>query len=117
MFIRKIPKSPKRSTRWRSQAHCNHVRSHACVNCSSMAGIQVAHVRIGSGAGMGQKPDDWRTVSLCRECHDTQHRNGEATFWEAYKATRGIDVETLIDEFVNSSPRRMEIISERAARG
>lgn len=109
MFIRKIPKPPKRSTRWRSQAHCNHVRSHACVNCGSTAGIQVAHVRIGSGAGMGQKPDDWRTVSLCGDCHTAQHNHGEATFWANHKTATGIDVEAVIAEFIASSPRRAEI--------
>jgi hypothetical protein len=108
-LIRKIPRAPKRSGRWRSQAHCNHVRSHACVNCSSMSAIEVAHVRIGSGAGMGQKPDDWRTVSLCRDCHTTQHSNGEASFWSAYKLATGADVETLIEAFIASSPRRAEI--------
>jgi hypothetical protein len=28
MLPARIPKKPKRSTRWRSQAHCNFVRSH-----------------------------------------------------------------------------------------
>ena len=115
-LIRKIPKPAKRSTRWRSSAHCNHVRSHACVNCSSIAGIEVAHVRIGSGAGMGQKPNDWRTVSLCSECHATQHRNGEQSFWAAYRKATGTDVEDLIEEFIKASPRRAEIAAERGFR-
>lgn len=68
-LIRKIPKAPKRSNRWRSQKHLNHVRSHACVVCDATSPIEAAHVRIGSGAGMGQRPDDHRTVSLCTSCH------------------------------------------------
>ncbi|MBO9580314.1 MAG: DUF968 domain-containing protein [Sphingobium sp.] len=115
MLPRRIPKAPKRASRWRSQAHCSFVRSHACCNCHSMAAIEVAHVRIGSGAGVGQKPDDWRTVSLCRDCHATQHRNGERSFWAAYKVATGQDVETLIEEFITASPKRLEIRQERAA--
>lgn len=113
MLPRRLPKKLKRASRWRSQAHCNFVRSHACCRCGSDAAIEVAHVRIGSGAGMGQKPDDWRTVSLCHSCHQgDQHNVGERTFW------RGQDVEALIREFIQASPRRREIeevMRERAA--
>lgn len=103
----RIAKKPKRSTRWRSQAHCNFVRSHACSVCHDTAGIEVAHVRIGSGAGMSQKPDDWRTVSLCRDCHRAQHEIGERTFWE------GRDVDALIDAFCKASPKAREIREAR----
>jgi len=114
MLPARIPKKPKRATRWRSQAHCSFVRSFACSVCGSTAAIEVAHVRIGSGAGLGQKPDDWRTVSLCGTptgCHARQHRIGEQTFW------RGRNVEDLISEFIKASPRRREIeqaMKERA---
>ena len=64
-------------------------------------------MRIGSGAGMGQKPDDHRTVSLCRTCHTAQHRVGEVTFW------RGIDVEALINAFCKASPKAREIRDHR----
>jgi hypothetical protein len=52
---------------------------------------------------MGQKPDDWRVVSLCAEHHRRQHNIGEQYFW------RGIDVEVLIDEFCAASPKAAEI--------
>lgn len=107
MLPARIPKKPKRASRWRSQAHCNFVRSHACSVCHSTAAIEVAHVRNGSGAGMGQKPDDWRTVSLCRECHARQHNVGEATFWE--NATTA-DVDALIAAFCKASPKSREIL-------
>ena len=63
-----------------------------------------------SGAGMSQKPDDWRTVSLCSECHSRQHNIGERTFW------RGIDVERLIEAFIAASPKRREIEQVRRER-
>jgi len=108
MLPRRLPKPPKRSSRYRSTAHCNFVRSHACSvsGCSELP-IEVAHVRLGSGAGMGQKPDDWRTVSLCKMHHAKQHQEGERTFWQ------GVDVEKLIDAFCNASPKRREIQEHR----
>jgi hypothetical protein len=107
----KIPKPAKRATRWRSPAHTKFVRSHACSNCGSMAGIDAAHVRLGSHTGMGQKPSDDRVVSLCRDCHSEQHRVGEATFW------RGRDVEALIAAFCAASPKRNEIAQAKRERG
>ena len=107
----RIPRKAKRATRWRSQAHCNFVRSHACSNCGSMAGIEVAHVRLGSGAGIGQKPDDWNTVSLCRDCHAKQHSVGERTFWA------GRDLDALVWAFVKASPKRREIEDTIRERG
>ena len=108
----RIPKKAKRSTRWRSRAHCNFVRSHACsiLGCGGRP-TEVAHVRMGSGAGIGQKPDDWRTVSLCRDCHREQHRKGEQTFW------KGRAVELLIAAFIKASPKRHEIEAVMRERG
>lgn len=109
----RIPKKAKRSSRWRSQAHCNFVRSHQCCakDCTDLP-IEVAHVRLGSGAGIGQKPDDWRTVSLCRSHHAMQHTIGEASFWAAQER----DVEELIDAFCKASPKAHEIRLARQER-
>jgi hypothetical protein len=109
----RIPKKPKRASRWRSQAHCNFVRSHGCCVCYSWTSIEVAHVRNGSGAGVGQKPDDWRTVSLCRACHAEQHRLGEQTFQKRY----GIDLAEMAEQFAKASPKRQEIEAVRRERG
>lgn len=113
MLPPRIAKKPKRATRWRSPAHCNFVRSHACCKCGSTAGVQVAHVRSGSGAGMGQKPDDWRTVSLCAECHkdgaNAQHIIGEPEFWKRFTRETGVPVGDLIAAFIKASPKRHEI--------
>lgn len=112
MLPPRIPKPAKRASRWKSTAHRDFVRSHACCKCGSTVAIEVAHVRIGSGAGMGQKPDDWRTVSLCHDCHSgDQHNNGERTFWA------GIDYEALINAFIEASPRRTQIRQEMRERG
>jgi hypothetical protein len=114
----RIPKPKKRASRWRSQAHCNFVGEHACARCGFIpekGRNQAAHVRVGSGAGIGQKPDDWRTVSLCGPhgdeagCHALQHRIGEPAFWRGYATRKGQSVEQLIAEFIKASPKRHEI--------
>lgn len=110
MLPKRIPRAPKRESRWRSQAHCNFVRSHACSVCGSVVAIEVAHVRLGSGAGMAQKPHDWSTVSLCKECHQRQHSVGERTFWDNYQ----IDPVELAEAFAKASPKAAEIRARKA---
>lgn len=112
MLPPRIPKKPKRESRWRSTAHCNFVRSHQCAiaDCDGMP-IEVAHVRLGSGAGMSQKPSDWRTVSLCRDHHAEQHRVGERTFWGDF------DIDGLMEAFAKASPKAREIAEAKRERG
>jgi len=111
MLPPKKMKKAKRSTRWRSQGHCNFVRSHHCSidGCMELP-IDVAHVRLGSGAGMGEKPDDFRSVALCAGHHRKQHEIGERTFWA------GIDIEGLIEAFCKVSPKAAEIRAVKAER-
>ena len=110
----RIPKKAKRASRWRSQAHLAFVRSHGCSvpGCPDKP-IEAAHVRLGSGAGIGQKPDDWRAVSLCRDCHAMQHRVGEKLFWSDCACR---DPEELIEAFIKASPKRHEIERVRKER-
>jgi hypothetical protein len=76
-----------------------------------MTAVEFAHVRIGSGAGIGQRPDDWNAVSLCKDCHQRQHTVGERTFWN------GRDVGAVIEAFIHASPKRYEIEAARKERG
>lgn len=107
----RLSKKPKRASRWRSQAHANFVRDHACSFCGGTAAIEFAHVRLGSGAGIGQKPDDFRAVSLCKPCHTEQHTIGERSFW------LGKDVEAVIAAFCKASPKSAEIARIQRERG
>jgi len=116
MLIRKLPKKEKRTGRFRSQRHLRHVRSHYCINCDASAPIEAAHVRLGSGAGMGQKPDDYIAVALCKTCHDLQHTMGEQSFWEAYYNAKGHGAHYVIEAFIRSSPVRHEIQLHRQER-
>jgi hypothetical protein len=75
--------------------------------------IEVAHVRVGSSAGVGQKPDDWNAISLCRDCHAEQHRLGERTFEKRY----GMNMAEMAEQFAKASPKRSEIEAAKRERG
>ena len=83
--------------------------------CNGMP-IEAAHVRLGSHSGMGQKPDDWRAVSLCRFHHAAQHSAGEASFWREYKEAGHGTVDDLIVAFCKASPKAAEIARVRKER-
>lgn len=122
----KMPKKAKRERRWRSPAHTKHVSEYPCVNCGSTTNVIAAHYRYGSGAGLGTKPDDWRTTPLCDGpysnvegqlgCHQVQHAKGEPSFWAAYAKRKGHTVLDLIEELIRTSPKRGEIERVRRER-
>lgn len=89
--------------RIRSPGHLKFVREHSCVvkNCNGRP-IEAMHVRLGSHAGMGQKPSDDATVSGCSAHHLELHRTGEATFQAKYE----LDLLALAAEFASKSPHR-----------
>jgi hypothetical protein len=123
---RKIPKAPKREKRWRSQAHTKHVSEYPCINCGSTTNVVPAHYRVGSNAGMGQKPDDFLTTPLCDGpfsnidgqlgCHQVQHLIGEPAFWERYAKRKGHTVHDVIEALIRTSPKRHEIERVRKER-
>lgn len=114
---RRQAKKLKRESRWRSQAHLSFIRSFHCSipECAGMP-IEAAHVRLGSGAGIGQKPDDFRAVPLCKECHSSQHTMGEASFWRRYMIVSGQTVEDLLTELCQVSPKAADIRREKRER-
>ena len=113
MLPPRIAKKPKRDSRWRSTAHCNFVRSHECCvpGCTARP-IEVVHVRKGSDAGMGRKPSDWFTISLCRDHHAEQHSLGESSFEMKHR----IRMMSLAAEFAAASPKAAEIRIEQKER-
>lgn len=105
MLPNRIAKKPKRTARWRSPAHRSWVRSHACCACGSSQNIECSHVRLGTDGGMGLKPSDEWTISLCRTCHSMSHNVGEATFARENK----IDLKALAQEFIKKSPHKHKL--------
>ena len=61
--------------------------------CGDNTSSEAAHIRTGhiehgkDYTGMGQKPDDKWTLSLCNRHHREQHGMNELAFWKLY----GID--------------------------
>ena len=98
----------------RCPGHLAFVRGHAC----SVAGpdcdgpVEAAHVRRGTGAGMGTKPDDGWTISLCRWHHHQQHAVGEVQF----ERMHGIDLKALAQEFARRSPSWQHLVAKCSAR-
>lgn len=81
--------------------HRAWVRRHACsVRGCSRDPIECAHVRIGTDAGIGIKPSDRWTISLCAFHHREQHLLGERRFATRYE----IDLRILAAEFARRSP-------------
>ena len=103
-------RTPNRTGRFKSQKHRDYVRTFACCKCGETAGIEVAHVRLGTDGAMARKPSDFYTLSLCQPCHDKQHRIGEETFW------RGHNVEAIMEAFCETSPAKREIAAAKKER-
>ena len=80
----------------------HHQQYKACCGCGSSTAIECAHVRDGTDGGMGIKPSDRWTVSLCRDCHSRQHQIGEASF----EKERGINLKVLAEAFYKASPHK-----------
>jgi hypothetical protein len=64
-------------------------------------------VRVGTDGGVGLKPSDRWTISLCQTHHREQHELGEAMFAGKYE----LDLILLAKEFARRSPYadRLEI--------
>lgn len=96
----------------RCPGHLQLVRGLTCAACtlSECAGrIEVAHVRIGTDGGMGQRPGDNWVVPLCSLHHEMQHRLGEVTFW----ARVGLDPHAVAAALWAASPHRIKYEAKR----
>ncbi len=67
----------------RDRKYLDSLRELKCVICRKSP-CDPAHVRYGSGGGMGLKPGDDCALPLCHEHHMEQHRIGEIIFWLKY---------------------------------
>ena len=61
----------------RNERYLAFVREHDCCACGADGPSDPHHWALkGKGGGMGTKADDFRTVPLCRLCHDHYHAHG-----------------------------------------
>jgi hypothetical protein len=71
--------------------HLSLIRECPCVSCGLDPCGEAAHIRMtsdGRPTGIGRKPDDAKTISLCRTCHTQQHDVGETKFWGQFNPLR-----------------------------
>jgi len=100
---RKLISESTREKRFRCPSHLKWVRQHmCCVPGCDRRPIEAAHVRSGTGGGVGLKPDDIWVISLCRDHHTDQHWIGEG----AFERKHGISMRALAAEFAAKSPHK-----------
>jgi hypothetical protein len=80
-------------------------RHHCCVPACLNIPIECAHVRTGTDGGIGLKPSDRWTVSLCSAHHAEQHRVGERQFEVRY----ALDLLGLARAFAARSPHQRRL--------
>lgn len=68
----------------KNEKHLKWLRTLPCCVTGKVGNVVAAHIRKGSGAGMGQKPDDNLTVPLNYWEHSKQHNEGELTYWAGW---------------------------------
>src|SRR5690242_9805833 len=91
-----IPKPAKQRSSRSCPAHRAWDRKHYCSvpGCKRLP-IECAHVRNGTDGGIGLRPSDKWTVSLCADHHREQHLIGEVAFEQRYD----VDLSQLAEEF------------------
>ena len=96
-----LPQEPRKRSSRTCAAHRAWVRKHRCSvrGCRGQP-IVCAHVRSGTDGGLGLKPSDQWTISLCQHHHLEQHIIGE----EAFEANYDLNLIELAREFARRSP-------------
>ena len=107
VFPRLKPKQPRERAKRTCAGHRAWVRRHDCsVRGCKRLSIECAHVRSGTGGGVGLKPSDRWAISLCEFHHREQHRIGE----RAFQAKHSLDLCALAQEFAQRSPYRLKLV-------
>ena len=104
LFKNSLPKKKKldlgKNPRQRDDEHLKLIRDCPCVSCGIDPCGEAAHIRMGMGGGLGRKPNDCRSISLCHSCHMRQHDIGEKKFW----GDLGIDPLRIAESLYKLSP-------------
>ena len=73
----------QREPRLYDRGFLDFLKLKPCCICGAPPPSDPAHIRIGLFA-KGMKPHDRHATPLCRTCHDRQHSQNEALFWQSY---------------------------------
>lgn len=111
LLLPRLRPKPRREAKNRNCAgHRAWVRRHGCsVRSCNRGPVHCAHVRMGTDGGVGMKPSDRWTISLCDLHHREQHNIGETAFQAKYD----LDLLALAKEFAVRSPFRHHILPRR----
>lgn len=106
----RLPNRVKQERKAMAQRECPAHRAwirrhHCCVPDCLKLPIECAHVRMGTDGGIGLKPSDRWTISLCTKHHAEQHRIGERRF----ERRHGVDLSALAGAFAARSPHRIQL--------
>ena len=98
---RELPKRPVRIDPNRNPQHLEWIRTLPCCvpGCRNRPS-QAAHVRIGTGSGVGLKPPDRYTAPACYQHHHEQHQLGH----RAFDAKYAIDMRAIAEQLAKLSP-------------
>ena len=88
---------PKPRKPIQDQEYLDYVKMQPCLFCGQQPAGQAHHVRFGHKAGMGIKPDDYRSIPLCQKHHDDAH-NAKIPPWIGREEIFECMVDLLINE-------------------
>ena len=94
-----------------SEKYRRWIASLPCV-ITGARDVQCAHIRMGSDAGLGRKPADFRTLPLSCAQHARQHHIGELKFWYPFGGyeTAAVLARELYEARYDT-PRALELIA------
>jgi ribosomal protein L31 len=87
----------------RSPKYLDFVRSHPCAYCKVVKPIEAHHWA--PHRGMSTKPDDYRAIPLCSDCHTHYHQHG---------SLKNLDPRTTREFF---QQRQIDLLVEWISRG
>jgi len=104
-----MPELRQRDPRVEDKAFLAFLRTQRCCVCGAPPPVQAAHIRMGNlsrgkrPTGIGEKPSDRHSVSLCATCHldgpEALHKVGEELFWRRMGMNPFVFADMLYAEF------------------
>ena len=91
----------------RDSDYLKFIRSKSCCSCHSKQSEPHHWAPKGRGGRMGSKCSDYRTVPLCRKCHDYFHSTG-AVPTESIVGTRQLFANCQLDNLIEWTRRKDE---------
>lgn len=95
---------PKPKT-FRNRKYLEFIRKQPCILTGrdfTETDVVAHHIRLGAGAGVGQKPSDYRTIPLTAEKHVELHNTGEKMWFLCHNIDYETEMKRLMIKFIGS---------------